>query len=115
MNQLSVLCCDEPTELPREWNIQPTEDHFKYRTSPPKNSPVVSAIMGRLNHHSIDNSDIDIHPSEFPIESSSESVTDPDTSPTKSIYCDEIDHLLGLLHSEHDDYLLDVNLQIFQY
>ena len=50
--------------------------------------------MGRLNHHSIDNGDVEVHPSEFPVEFNSESVPDPDTTPIKSIDDDEMDHLL---------------------
>ena len=49
---------DEPTEPPIEWNIQPPE-------YPPKNIPVVSSITGIINHHAIDNGDVDVHPSEF--------------------------------------------------
>ena len=41
--------------------------------------------MGILNHHSIDNGDVEFHPSEFPFEPNSESVPDPDTTPIKSI------------------------------
>ena len=41
INQFNTFHGDEPTETPREWNIQPTPDQFKPRTSPPKNSPVV--------------------------------------------------------------------------
>ena len=45
--------------------------------------------MGILNHHSIDNGDVEFHPLEFPFESNSESVPDPDTTPIKSIDDDE--------------------------
>ena len=62
-NKLNALHGDEPTDAPREWNIQPTEAHFKYRTSPPKTSPVVSDITGRLYHHAIDNGDVEVYPS----------------------------------------------------
>ena len=62
--------------------------------SPPKISPVVSAIMGGLNHHAIDNGDVEVHPSEFTVKSNSESIPDPDTTPIKSIFDDEIDHIL---------------------
>ena len=71
--------------------------------------------MGRLNHHSIDNVDVKVHPSEFPVESNSELVPYQDTNPIKSIDDDEMDHLLELLHSEHDEDLLDVDLQMLQY
>ena len=57
----------EPTEPPREWNSQSPESYFKSKTSPPKNSPVVSDIMGRLNHQATDNGDVDVHPSELPV------------------------------------------------
>ena len=38
----------------------------------------------------------------------------PDTTPIKSIDDYEMDQLLGLFHSENDDDLLNVNLQMFQ-
>ena len=63
MNQLNALHCDEPTDPPREWKIQPPEAHFKSRTSPPKTSPVVSDIIEVINHHSVDNGDVEAHPS----------------------------------------------------
>ena len=94
MDHVSPLHSDEPTDPTREWNSQPTEAHFKSSTSPPKTIPVVSAIMGRLNHHSIDNSDVDFHPSEFLAESNYESVPDHDITLGKLIYDDEIYHLL---------------------
>ena len=71
--------------------------------------------MGRLNHHSIGNGDVKVRPSYFPVEFNSESVLDPDTTPIKSIYDDEMDHLLEFFHSEHGDGILDVDLQMIQY
>ena len=59
--------------------------HFKSRNSSPKTSSVVSAIVGRLDHHAIDNGDVEVHPSLFPVESNSESVPYPDTTLIKSI------------------------------
>ena len=114
INPFNALHGDESTDPPIEWSSQPQPDHFKSRTSPPKISPAVSAITGRLNHHTIDNSDVEVHPPEFPIIYSSESVPDAYTSPIKSAYDDEMDHLLEFFHSEHDDDLLDVDLQMFQ-
>ena len=55
--------------------------------------------MGRLNHHAIDNGDVEFHPSDFPVESNSESFPNPDTTPIKYIDDDEMDHLLELFHS----------------
>ena len=60
MNQCNALHDDETTETPRECNIQPTKFHFKSRTSPPKNVPVVLNIMGRINHHAIYNADVEV-------------------------------------------------------
>ena len=54
--------------------------------------------MGRLNHHAIYDGDVEIKPSEFPVEYSSESVPDPDTTPTKPIDYDEMDYLLEFFH-----------------
>ena len=70
--------------------------------------------MGRINHHSIDNGDVEFHPSYFPSESNSESIPDTETTLIKSIDDDKMDHLLELFHSIHDDDLLDVDLQILQ-
>ena len=60
MNQFNSLHGYEKTDPPIEWNSQPSVAHLKYRTSPPKNSPVFSDIMGRLNHHDIDNVDVEV-------------------------------------------------------
>ena len=81
MNQFNTFHCEEAA-------------HLKSRTCPPKTSPMVSYIIGVLNQRAIDNSDVEVHPSEFPVESNSESVPDPYTTLIKSIYDDEMDHLL---------------------
>ena len=67
--------------------------------------------MGKLNHHAINNGDIT---SDVPVESSYDSVPDPDTTSIKSIDDDEMDHLLEFFYSEHDDDLLVVDLQMLQ-
>ena len=72
---------------------------------------MVSAIIGKLNHHAIDNGDIS---SDVTVESNYDSVPYPDTTPIKSIDDDEMDHLLELFHSEHYHDLLDVDLQMLQ-
>ena len=41
--------------------------------------------MGRLNHYSVDNGDVEVHPSDSPVEFNPELVPDPDTTPIKSI------------------------------
>ena len=40
-------------------------------TPPQKIIPVVSDIMGRLNHHGVDNSDVKVYTSNYPLESTS--------------------------------------------
>ena len=75
---------------------------------------MVSAILERLNHNAIDNVDVEVHPSEFSVKYNCGYVTDIDTTSIKSIVDDEMDHLLGLLHSEGDDDILEVDLQIIQ-
>ena len=72
---------------------------------------MISAITVKLNHHTIDNGDIT---SDVPVESNYDSVPYPDTTPTKSINYDKIYYLLEFSHSERDDDLLDVDLQILQ-
>ena len=70
--------------------------------------------MGKLNHHAIDNSDAKITTSDVQVDSNYDSVPDPDTTPIKSIDHDEMYHLLEFFHSEHDDNLIDVDLQMLQ-
>ena len=114
MNQFNNLHGEETNEPPIDWNGQPPASHLKSRTSPPNNIPVVSAIMGRLKHHSIYNGDVEVHLSDFPIEFNSEYVPYPETTPIKSIIYDETDHLLKLLHKKHYEDLLDVYLMMLQ-
>ena len=83
INQLNALHGDEPKEPPREWNSQPPEAHFKSRSSPSRTNPVILAIMGKINHHAINNGDIKIPTSEVPVESNYDSVSYPDTAPIK--------------------------------
>ena len=71
--------------------------------------------MGRLNNNTIDNGGVNVPNSYFPVEYNSESVPYPDTNNIKSIDDDEMDNLLEFLHSEHDEDLLDVDLQMLQY
>ena len=80
-------------------------------SSPSITNPVVSDIIGKLNHHAIYNGDIT---SDVPVESNYDSVHYPETTPIKYIDDDEMDHLLEFFHSEHDDNLLDVDLQMLQ-
>ena len=95
MNQFNEINGDEPKELPRKWNSQTPEAHFKSRSSPSRTNPVVSDIMRKLNHNAINNGDIT---SDVPVESNYDSVSDPDTTPIKSIDDDEMDHLLEFFH-----------------
>ena len=83
MNQFNEIHGDEPNEPPREWNSQPSAAHLKSRTSPSKTNPMVSAITSRLNHYAIDNGDVKVPTSEFPVEFNSESFPDRDTTPIK--------------------------------
>ena len=68
--------------------------------------------MGGRNHNFVDNGDVEVQPSEFPVEFNSESVSYTDTTPIKSNYDDEMDYILELYHSEHYEYLLDVDIQM---
>ena len=47
---------------------------------------MVSATTKRLNNHTIDNGDVEVHPSDFPFESNYKSVPYPDTILIKLIY-----------------------------
>ena len=114
MNQFNELHGDDKNEPPSECKSQPPASHSKSSTSPSKTNPVISVIMGRLNHHAIDNVDIKVPTSEFPVEFNYESVLYQDTNLIKSIDDDEMNNLLEFFHSEHDEYLLDVDLHILQ-
>ena len=83
-------------------------------TSPYNTSPVVLAITERVSHHTIDNGEVKFHNSDLPIEFNSESVPYPYTTPIKSIYDDEMDHILELLHSENDEDILDIDIYMLQ-
>ena len=52
--------------------------------------------------------------SDYPLKSTSDSVTYPETTPIKSIYDDEIDNIPKLFHSDNDDDIFDVDLQMLQ-
>ena len=67
--------------------------------------------MGKLNHHTINNGDVT---SDVPVEYKYKSVPYPDTTMIKSIDDNEMDHHLEFFHSEHDEDLLDVDLQMLQ-
>ena len=115
MNNFNALHGEEPKCPPREWNRQPPADNFKSRSSTSRTNPVISDIMEKLNHHYIDNSDVKITTSDVPVESNYDSVPDPDTTPIQSIDDDKMDHLLEFSHSEHDEDLIDIDLQMLQY
>ena len=78
--QFNNLHGEEPNEPPRDCKRQPPAPQFKSRTSHPNTTPVVSYIMGRLNHHAIDNCDVEVHSLEFPVNFNYESVQDPGTT-----------------------------------
>ena len=67
MNQFNDLNGEEPTEPSRKCNRQLPAAHFKSITSTPKTMHVVSAFMGILNHHAVDNGDVEFQLSEFPV------------------------------------------------
>ena len=94
MNQFKTLPSYEPTDPPWECNIQPPAVHFKSWTTSRKASPVVSDIMGKLNNNYVDNGDVEVQPSEYPFELTSEFVPDPDTTPITSIDDDEMGQIL---------------------
>ena len=51
---------------------------------------MVSTIMVKLDHHAIDNGDVEVHPSEYLFETNSEYVPYPYTALIKSINDGEI-------------------------
>ena len=55
---------------------------------------VIFFVIGRLDHHAIDNGNVEVHPPEYPFEYTSEYFPDPDTTTIKSIDDDEMEQLL---------------------
>ena len=70
--------------------------------------------MGILNHHAVDNGNVEVYPLEYPFEYTSDSVTDTYTTQTKSMDNAEMDRLLKLFHTNHDNNILNVDLQMLQ-
>ena len=70
--------------------------------------------MGRINHHAVDNGYVEFSPSGYQFEYTSDSIPDTDTTMIKSIDDYEMDQLLELFHSEHDDDILGVELHMIQ-
>ena len=66
-NQYNVIHSDKPTDTTRECSSQPSPVHSEYLNSDPKNIHAVWAIMGRLNHHTVDNGDIEVYTSYYPL------------------------------------------------
>ena len=60
MNQYNVVHGETPPEPQREYNSQLPEFHFKYPSSKPDHSPVVSTITGRLNLHAAYHGDVKV-------------------------------------------------------
>ena len=71
-------------------------------------------MIGKRNQHTIDKGDVEVHPSEYTFEYTSEYVPYPEITPNKSIDDGETDQILEFFLSEHDDDLLYVDLQIIQ-
>ena len=67
MKQFNTLHGDKPSEPQRQCNSQPPSVHFKPHNSAPKHSPLVSEITERINHHSVDNGDVELYPSYYPL------------------------------------------------
>ena len=114
INQSNELRVNETTEPLRYWKSQPPEVHFKYCIPPPNTSPLVSDITGRLNHHAVDNGDLDIYPTDYALKYGYDSVPEPYNTPIKSIDDDEMEQILQLSHLEHDDDLLDLDQYMIQ-
>ena len=94
MNQLNNLHGNKLTESPIERNIQLTEAHCKPRTSNNKTSPTVLDTMWRLNYNYIDNGNVEVYPSEYILELTSDSIPDPVFPLIKLIDDDKMDHIL---------------------
>ena len=75
---------------------------------------MVLAIMERLNNRAVDNDDVEVYPSDYPLEYSSDYISKLDNTPIKSIDDDEMYQLLELFYLEHDDDILDVYLKTLQ-
>ena len=73
---------------------------------------MVSDIMGRLNNYAFDHGYVGFYLSYYSLEHPHYSVPDPYNTLIKSIYDDEMYQLLELFHLDHDDDLLDDELQM---
>ena len=58
MNKSNAVRGDKPVDPPRYWKIQPTAVHFKYDTPNTNTITVVSAILGILNNHAVENGNV---------------------------------------------------------
>ena len=70
--------------------------------------------MRRLNNHAIDNDYVEVYPSEYLFESTSDLVPDMDTTSINSIDYYEMNQLLEFSHSEHDDDIFDFYLRLYE-
>ena len=98
MNKCNAVHGDELTEPPRQWNSQPPSVHLKACSPHPNTSPGVLSIVGRLNYHAINNGDVEVYNSDFPLGYASDSVPDQYNTPIKLIYDNKMYHLLELFH-----------------
>ena len=78
MNQFNELHGDNTNKATKEWNIQV---HLKNHIYAQKRITMGSYIKGRINHHAVDNGDVDVYPSNYPLEYTSASVPDTNNKP----------------------------------
>ena len=109
MNQLNTLHGDEKrSKKPTFWSSIEIL-YLSYKIS-----PLISGIMGVLNHNDVDNGDVEVYCSEYPLEYTSDSVPYTYITESKSIGGDEMYQPLIWFNSYHDDDILNVYLQMLQ-
>ena len=95
-NQFNAVHGNTQHEPPKEWTRTSPADRLKSPTSTTRSStdkrhsPVVSDIIGKLNHYAVDNGDIEVYPSD--------SIIYTDKMPIKSEDDDKMNHILEFLH-----------------
>ena len=112
MNQLNSSHGEEKNEPTRECNRKPPPAHFKSMTYPPNTRPMVSAIMGRLTHHAIDNTIFTLQIFQLNLTLDLFHIQTP--LRLNQLMIDEMDHPLEFFYSEHNEDLLYVYIQMLQ-
>ena len=70
--------------------------------------------MGRLNHHELDNGDVEVYPSYYSLEYPFDYVPEPDNTLNKYINDDEMEQIPESFPLDKNSDILDIDLQMLQ-